>query len=90
MSFISEKNNECIISDADIRRDVSGDGRQVWGELSLYKHALSWCELGPVSLLVTKWERKEVEKIGRYREKNERFIYFIRNTRIYKFYQISL
>jgi len=32
------ENNECIISDADIRRDVSGDGRQVRGELSLYKH----------------------------------------------------
>lgn len=81
MSFINGKNNECIISDADIRRNVSGDGRQVWGELSLYKHALSWCELGPVSLLVVEWERKEVGKIGRYREKEERFIYFIINAR---------
>jgi len=34
------ENNECIISDADARRDVE-DGRQVQGELSLYKHALS-------------------------------------------------
>lgn len=35
------ENNECIISDADIKRNVSEDGRQVRGELSLYKHMLS-------------------------------------------------
>jgi len=80
------ENNECIISDADIKRNVSEDGRQVRGELSLYKHMFSWCELGPVSLLVIEWKRKEIGKIQR-KGRESYLLYFLEIYR-YELYRI--
>lgn len=65
MSLTSRKQRMHYISDADVRWDAEGDGRQVQGELSLYKHALSWRELGPACIIMRRAMRG-AEKGGRW------------------------